>query len=281
MSFGPSSRSAHRATPDGSLAVLVKPLLVRPGQEITPTGQHRQPASRRREPGEPHHAMQMLMSGLAAAIMLAIGCLSGFFIIADMRRGHDAEAAGSTPETSAVGNRAIDPTPLRLEEVFPGTEIRLVPGAAPYLIGMTHIDTDCDIATTGELGSVLRDHACSQVVRASMTAPYGGYQVTAGVFNLADEADAVLVGERAGRLVETGDGTFAAMSSGGPGADPVHQPLAQVGWHERGHYLIYCVIVRPDGQVVRDDDPYARRITVDLVQSYLGDQVIGKRSGRP
>jgi hypothetical protein len=281
MSYGPSSRSAHRATSDGSLALLVKPLLVRPGPETTPTGQHRQPASRRREPGEPHHAMQMLMSGLAAAIMLAIGCLSGFFIIADMRRGHDAEAAGSTPGTPTLGNRTIDPTPLRLEEVFPDTEIRLVSGAAPYLIGMTHVDTDCDIATTGELGSVLRDHACSQVVRASMTAPYGGYQVTAGVFNLADEADAVQVGERAGRLVETGDGTFAAMSAGGPGADPLHQPLAQVGWHERGHYLIYCVIVRPDGLVVRDDDPYARRITVDLVQSYLGDQVIGKRSGRP
>jgi hypothetical protein len=281
MSYGPSS---HRATSDGSLALLVKPLLARPGQE---TGQHRQPAGRSREPGsasqcrepgEPHHAMQMVMSGLAMVIMLAIGCLSGFFIIADLRRGHDAEAAGTTPP---LGDRVIDPTPLRLEEVFPGTEIRLVPGAAPYLIGMTHIDTDCDIAATGELGSVLKDHACNQVVRASLTAPYGGYQVTAGIFNLADEADAVQVGELAGRLVESGDGTFAAMSAGGSGTDPLHRPLAQVGWHDRGHYLIYCVIVRPDGQVVRDDDPYARRITVDLVQSYLGDQVIGNRSAAP
>jgi hypothetical protein len=276
MSYGPSPLSSHRATPEGPLALLVRPLLARPAQEATSTGHHRRGTRR-----EPQRAMQLLMRALAALILLAICCLSGFVVFADMRRGHDAAAAGSAPgATPAIGSRAIDPAPLRLEEVFPDTEIRLVSGAAPYRIGVTHIDTDCDIAATGDLGAVLEDHACSQVVRASMTAPYGGYQVTAGIFNLADEAGARLVGERAGQLVETGHGTFAAMSAGGPGTDPLRQPLAQVGWHERGHYLIYCVIVRPDGLVVRDDDPYARRITVDLVESYLGGRVIGKRNTR-
>jgi hypothetical protein len=221
------------------------------------------------------------MRGLAAVILLAICGLTGFFIVADERRSHDVRTTGAVPGTAPTGNsRDVDPIPLRLEEVFPGTEIRLVSGAAPYRVGMTHIDTDCDIAATGKLGAVLEDHSCSQVVRASLTAPYGGYLVTAGIFNLADGTAAAQVGERVRRLVEAGDGTFAAMSSGGPGTDPLRQPLAQVGWHERGHYLTYCVIVRPDGEVVRDDDQYAERITVDLVESYLGDQILGKRAAQ-
>jgi len=226
--------------------------------------------------------MQLVMRGLAAMILLAICGLSGFVIVADTQRGHAATASVATPSTTAaIASRKIDPKPLRLEEVFPQTEIRLVAGAAPYRIGMTHIDTDCDIAATGDLGTVLRDRRCTQVVRASLTAPYGGYQVTAGVFNLPDEAGAVQVGDRARRLMEAGDGTFAAMSAGGPGADPLRQPLAQVGWREHGHYLVYCVIVRPDGKIVRDGDPYARRITYDLVEAYLGDQILGKRTVQP
>jgi hypothetical protein len=221
------------------------------------------------------------MSGLAAMILLAICGLSGFFIVADERRGHDPKLTGTVPSTGpTIRSRDIDPMPLRLDEVFPGNEIRMVSGAAPYVVGMTHIDTDCDIAATGRLGAVLEDHSCNQVVRASLTAPYGGYQVTAGIFNLADDTGAAQVGERARQLVEGGDGTFAAMSAGGPGTDPLRQPMAQVSWHERGHYLIYCVIVRPDGEVVRDNDPYARRITLDLLESYLGDQILGRRAAQ-
>jgi hypothetical protein len=221
--------------------------------------------------------LQILMSGLGALIVLGICGLSGFFIVADERHGHGAAAASRTGN-AAIATRRLDNRPLTLTEVFPRAEIRLAPGTAPYAVGMTHIDTDCDIAVTGRLGAVLSDHGCTQVVRASMTAPYGGYRVTAGVFNLANAVDAVQVGERAEQLVETGTGTFAAMAAGGPGTDPLAQPPAQVGWHERGHYLVYCVISRPDGHVVSDADPYARRITADLVTSYLGENVLGRRS---
>jgi hypothetical protein len=130
------------------------------------------------------------------------------------------------------------------------------------------------------MGTVLSDHACSQVVRASMTAPYGGYVVTAGVFNLAEAADAARAGEQARYLVESGGGTFAALAVDTPGTDPLAQPLAQVGWHEHGHYLVYCVISRPDGRVVTDEDPYASRITADLVESYLGRKILGGRASR-
>jgi len=217
--------------------------------------------------------MQLLLSGLGAVIMSAICGLSGYFVVADERRDHGATATGPP-----LGDRLTDVAPLTLEEVFPAAKIRLAAGAAPYSIGMTHIDSDCGIAVTGRLGAVLANHACSQVVRAEMTAPYGGYRVTAGIFNLADEAGATQAGEQARDVVESGDGTFSAMGSGGPGMDPLSRPPAQVSWHEHGHYLVYCVIARPDGRIVRDDDRFARRITVDLIQSYLGERVVGRRT---
>jgi hypothetical protein len=216
--------------------------------------------------------MQLMMSGLGALIMVAICGLSVFFIIAEERRDHGAAAAARQP-IGVPGSPPADTRPLSLEEVFPGPEIRVLPGTGPYLVGMTHIDTDCASATTGLLGGLLDDIGCTQVVRAYLTAPYGGYQVTAGAFNLADPADAVLASGEIGRHVEAGDGSFAAMAS--------VQPLAQVGWRDRGHFLLYCVITRPDGQLIRDDDPYARRIAGDLVETYLGETIIDKRGSNP
>jgi hypothetical protein len=62
------------------------------------------------------------------------------------------------------------------------------------------------------------------------------------------------------------------MSAGAPGS--------QVGWRAHGHYLLFCVIARPDGGQVTADDPYARRITEELVDTYLGDRVLGRRASR-
>jgi hypothetical protein len=144
---------------------------------------------------------------------------------------------------------------------------------------MTHIDTDCDTATTGALGEILADRGCSQVVRAAMTAPYGGYEVTAGIFNLADESGPAEVGGQLGDLVQGGGGNFAAMAAGSaPGSDPRAGPRSRVGWHERGHYLVFCVITRPDGAPVSPDDPYARQITTELLTTYLTDERLGARA---
>jgi hypothetical protein len=101
--------------------------------------------------------------------------------------------------------------------------------------------------------------------------------VTTGLFNLADEAGASALDSQLRHLVETGDGSFAAMAAGEPGADPAAPAAAQVGWHSRGHYLLYCVITRPDGAVVPNDDPNAPRITADLVDGYLDAGVLTKR----
>ena len=291
MLYGSVTRPTHRNTPAG-------------------TGQHRQPTARatvpvpsgphpsagsagrralaaplslqftgRRALREPDRAPQRLMSGLAAAIVVSICGLVAFFIVADERRVHAEPAAPAPAPAWAISSRDLDPAPLSLDEVFPGTEIRLVPGSEPYRVSMTHIDTDCETATTGALGGLLAEHGCSQVVRAGLTAPYGGYQVTAGIFNLADEAGAARVGERVRELVETGGGSFAAMAAGAmPGVPPQSVPDSQVGWHEQGHFLIYCVISRPDAGPVPPADRYAERITAELIDEYLGRNKIGARA---
>jgi hypothetical protein len=221
----------------------------------------------------PQRAAQFLTRGLAALIVLAVTGLIAYVIVADHRRGVAAAAAD-------LRSRAVDPAPLTLPEVF-GDSARVVPpGDAPaYRVTMTHIDGDCRIATTGTLGSLLTDHGCTQVVRASLAAPYGDYRVTAGLFNLADAAGAAEVDARLRALVETGDGGFGVMAAGEPGTDPATPPSSQVGWHSRGHYLLYCVITRPGGDIIPSDDPNAARITADLVDGYLSDNVLAGRAG--
>jgi hypothetical protein len=219
------------------------------------------------------------MRGLGALIVLAIVGLSAFFIIAEQRRGDGRESAAPPGSEPGIASRATDPEPLALQEVFPGPAVQLAAGDAGYRVVVTHSDTACRTATTGELGALLADYGCNQVVRARLTAPYGGYLVTAGVFNLADAGGAAQVSELTGTLVENGRGTFATL--GGSAGDPLVEPLAQVVWHNRGHYLLYCAIARPDGQLVADDDPYAARITTEVVEQYLGEQVVGQRTLDP
>ncbi|WP_067495915.1 hypothetical protein [Actinoplanes sp. TFC3] len=225
---------------------------------------------------DPQQAMHLLLTGLAALIVTSILVLVGFFVIADKRR-EAASAAAPVLAPSTIGSRSADPQPLTRQEVFPSQQIELVAGASPYRITVTHVDTDCTRAATGELATLLAGNGCDQIVRATMTAPYGGYRVTAGIFNLADDAGAAEAAERAGSLIENGRGGFAAIGALGT-FTPTTTPLAQAGWRSRGHYLLYCLISRPDGGVVADDDPYAGRITADLVEQYLSDKVIATRS---
>jgi hypothetical protein len=225
-------------------------------------------------PVSPQWAVQALTKALASLIVASVLGLIAFFIVADERRDDPA-----APVADALPSRAADATPLSLAEVFPDPDaVRPPGGVAPYPVTMTHIDSQCSIATTGTLGRLLADRGCSQVVRASLTAPYGDYQVTTGLFNLADAAGASALDAQLRHLVETGDGSFAAMAGGQPGTSPVPTTAAQVGWHARGHYLLYCVITRPGGAVVPDDDPNAARITADLVDGYLDGSVLAKRA---
>jgi hypothetical protein len=227
-------------------------------------------------PVTPERAAQALTKVLASLIVASVFGLIAFFIVAGERRDDPAAPASATTLTS----RADDPAPLSLEEVFPDSDEVRAPTGAAYHVTMTHIDSECGIATTGTLAGILAGHGCTQVVRASLTSPYGDYQVTAGLFNLTDAAGASAVDNQLRGLVETGDGSFAPMAAGEPGADPAAPAAAQIGWHSRGHYLLYCVITHPGGAVIPNDDPNLARITADLVDGYLSTAVLDKRAAR-
>ena len=264
----------------------------RPGVSRPATPQHRLPRTGQRPlaaapwrspkrpvPHEPLQILQSLLRGLAAVIVLAIVGLSAFFVIAEQRGGRGRESAAAAGSVPGIASREIDSAPLTQHEVFPEPWVQPATGTERYYVIMSQSDSDCRIATIGQLGALLDDYGCDQVVRARLTAPYGGYEVTAGVFNLADETGVALVSELTGALVEAGRGSFGML--GGSGGDPLAEPLAQLGWHSRGHYLLYCVIARPDGQLVDDDDPYAARITAELVGQYLDERVVGQRTLDP
>jgi len=226
--------------------------------------------------------MQLLMSGLAALIMLGICGLGTFFIVVDERRGREARAAELTPpsptaQTRDIGSRAADPAPLTTNEVFPYALLRVAADGEPYRVRLTHADTDCHTAATGQLADLLDTLGCSQVVRADLIPPADGLLVTAGVFNLSDAAGADRAHEQVKPIVDTGRGRFGAGAAR-PAPDPLANGSAQVGWNVRGHFLVYCVVARADGHAVPDDDPSAQRIISDLIQRHLRDGVLGRRA---
>ncbi|GIF12301.1 hypothetical protein [Actinoplanes teichomyceticus] len=256
MRYATPNRSAHRATPALDLTSLVRQL-TRPV-----TGEHRpspraRPRTRRHAWREPYPTLHLLTRGLAGLIVLG-NCLTlGFLVRAGER--HDPAAADR-----GIRSRAADPDPLTVTETFPA-------GAAGYRVAKAVAETDCTVAVTGGLRSALAAYGCSQAVRAALTVP-GGYQVTAGVLNLADSQSATAVAEQIRHLVETGDGGFTGLT----GAPPA--PGTPVGWRARGHYLVYCVIAGRDGRPVTGPDPRPATITGHLLDTYLSDQVLGRRA---
>ncbi len=193
--------------------------------------------------------MLWLTQGLAGVILLGLALTIGFLVLSSDRH------QPTSVITTAPG-------------LFTADELRPAGASGAYRVEMRQSGADCREATTGQLGAVLMSHGCSSVERAGLTAPYpGGYLVTAGAFTLADAGAAAEVDDLVRGLVETGDGGFTTIPAG-RGGDP---STAQVGWHVRGNYLLYCVITRPGGALVPDGDPYAARITADLVDTHLGE----------
>ena len=208
-------------------------------------------------------APQLVLSGLAAMIIAAIVGLVCFVVVAEHRRAPAVRQSSAQAAPPGLASRAVDPEPLTQREVFPAADIR--PG--PYRVAVTNRDRDCATAVGGELGPMLRDLGCSQVVRAAAVAPYGDYRVTLGIFDLPDADGAHAASEHAGALVDRGRNIFAALGA----------PPGQASWQPWGHYLLYCVVSRPDGGVVGDDDPHAPRIAVEVLEGYFVRTVLSER----
>lgn len=222
-----------------------------------------------------------MTSGLSVLALLGVCGLSSYFIVADERQGRDAQASGAgaarAPLFRDISSREVDAAPLTPAEVFPGREIRIDPAEPPYRVLKTHATGRCGAAASGAIGALLADLGCSQVVRGTLRSPTGAYLITAGVFNLGDMTGAEWAHERIKPMVGSEKGRFTGMVAG-RGTEAIALSSAQVGWHVRGHYLVYCVIARADGRTVRSRDAYAQRILYDMLELHLRGTVLEKRT---
>jgi hypothetical protein len=252
MRYATPTRSAHRAAPAGGFTLTIR-LPVR--------GQHRRRSRRhlRREPLTTH----LFTRSLASLIVLGIVVMLGVLIVADER--HPPARLASAEVDERIATRAVDPAPLTEAEAFPSD-------AATFGVTQTDLTADCSLAAGGALGSTLQRYGCSQAVRAALTVPYADYRITAGMLNLPDTKSAMAVGNQIRYLVETGDGSFTEMSGATTG------PGTPILWRTRGHYVMYCVIAGPSGELVPPGDPWVDQLTRDILDTHLHDSVLVRRA---
>jgi hypothetical protein len=224
------------------------------------------------------------VSGLA----VAAACAAGAFIV--LREGEpdpaapSAEAAADQPSVvdetvgapevvDPIASRETDAEPISVEELFGANAISPEGGTGAYEVLETEELSDCADAGLDELAELLEDADCTQTVRATLINPDGEYAATAGVLNLADaeEADALRAAIEAGL-----EGGFAALRTDGE-AEELGRAATMVGYNTYGHYLMYVVIGRTDGEPIEEASDPVRAIVSDLVDVWFIDQLNPRR----
>jgi hypothetical protein len=147
----------------------------------------------------------------------------------------------------------------------------------PYQVLKTAQSADCKSSAADDLGVQLVKLGCNQVARGTLKSPNGQFLVTAGIFNLPDEASANLAYQAITPLVDAQKGRLIGMFAG-PGTEAILRAPTHLAWFVRGHFMAFCVIARIDAKPIPAEDPYAQQIATDLVQTHLRDTVIGARA---
>jgi hypothetical protein len=223
-----------------------------------------------------HKPWVIALSVIATVVVIATCGLGSYMLVKD-----DTTVVGASPTpTPTVAKRDItdrktDPKAMAVADVFPGTELPAAdPTVAPYKrMGKPQISKDCRIAATNDVGKLLRSLGCTQVIRATFASPDGGYYVTAGVFNLKNNAAVMQAHGAIPRLVDDGKGRLSGFVANEASRVMGRAPT-QLAWDAQGHFLIYTVIARADGKEFADGDPNVRVIVYDIVEKYLRDKVI-------
>jgi hypothetical protein len=228
----------------------------------------------------PRRAWRLLVVALGTVALLGTCGLGAVLVLADGRQGLDPggpRAAAQVVRPRDISSRAVDPAPLTVAEVFGAGPVDVAWGRPGFQVLATEDSPDCARATAGAVQDLLKTLGCHQVVRATMRSPGGGYLVTAGILNLDDEADAVRAYDGIKAVAGIRTGRFTGLDAG-PGSEPVTSTGVQSGWHWRGHYLVFCVVARTDGQPVATGDQTAGQVLFDVVEHYLRGEVLQRRT---
>ncbi|GEM_PF-3080496 len=175
-----------------------------------------------------------------------------------------------------ISSRDVDPEPLTELEVFPGP----VPGTnGTYAVLKTQLNPDCRAAATEDIGTLLVQLGCNQVVRGTLRSSNGQYLVTAGIFNLKDQVAADQANVAIKPTIAAQKGRFLGMLGGdGSNTDAIMRGTSHLAWFAKGHFVGYCVLALANGDTISADDPAAKQIVTDIVESYLRGFVIQARA---
>lgn len=222
----------------------------------------------------------MVIAGVTTLAMVAVCAVFSWQVVMDELSGNAQAGAPETtgPPPRDITTREADPEPLTEEEVFPAEEIVINADEPPYALLGTGESEDCTVAAADELAGLIADLDCSQVIRGTLRSPDEDFLVTTGVLNLASEDAAARVYEEIDPLIEDQTGRFVGMLAG-PDTEPIMISETRLGWDFRGHYLLYAVVARADGETFSaDDDQYAELIIWDMVEVHLRTGVVAERA---
>ncbi|WP_212827696.1 hypothetical protein [Catellatospora sp. TT07R-123] len=225
------------------------------------------------------------LSVLGVVAVLAVCAVGSFLMVLDEKNSSGAQANSSPPPTATpvdISSREVDGKPLTTQEVFPASKIVIdvnKPTEA-YTLVKAQVLKDCRATTNGDLTKLIAKLGCSQVVRGTLRSPNGQYLVTGGIVNLDTVASAEQAYEAIKPIVDAGKGRFLGYAP-----DSKTRPLAlsstHAGWNIKGHYLVYCVIARSDGDEIAVGDPFAKQILYDVIEFYLRGKVLEDRAFDP
>jgi hypothetical protein len=222
----------------------------------------------------PHHKPWMIaLSVIAVAVVLATCGLGTLMLFKDDRQLTAQSQPTPTVPTRDISTRQKDSALMTVADVFPNKEITADAAVPPYKqIGDAQTNPDCRTAATGALGKLLVAKGCDQIIRATFFSTDGHYLVTAGILNLLDSNAASQTVEQI-RSMDPSTGRFTGYITTAD-TKVIGRSATQVGWESEGHFLIYCVIARADGQDLATSDPMIKVIVYDMVEKYLRDTVI-------
>ncbi len=225
----------------------------------------------------PQHKPWMVALSLIAAVVVVGTCSLGSYMLVNSDDSVLGGAAAPTPTVHLrdITSREADPDQLTVADVFPQAEITVDAAVPPYkAVGEPQATADCRLGATADLGKLLVELGCNQLVRGTFVSTEGTYLVTAGIFNLVDNAAAVKANADIKLLVDDNKGRFSGYVSGTQ-ARPLGRSATKLSWSSEGHFLIYTVIARLDGKDF--DEPDLAHVTVivyDMVETHLRRHVL-------
>lgn len=239
----------------------------------------------RTAPDWKHHRAKRWYVALAATLgaLVLLGSCGTFAyqLVQEELAGREAQAdvrETAAPPPKDISSQEADPEPLTVDELFADGEIVINPSEPPYQVLETQESEDCAVAAADDLGALISKLDCTQVVRATLRSPTEGYLITGGVFNLATEDAAEEAYNSIGPMIDDESGRFLGLLAG-DGTEPIVLSETRVGWDFLGHYLIYVVIARADGEPFAEaDDDHAKLILWDIVEVHLRTNVLEART---